>query len=333
MKKIILLFALFFCSTSFAQKFSIKSDNGNVFFIDKSHTLKIKVEGYDSSKVLATYSALGILSGEDGRYTVNLDFGHLGQNNVGDSVRIDVFVIKEDGNYMIGGETFFIARKNDFGMGIDKYRSGDYLTISEFNTLEKIGIAMDDAWTEKVGNGYKVVRYECIVVPENGNAEGLTGTNENLSNQLREIVDRVGVGCKIIFDDIVLKNATDDTKKGSRIFLNLTEKRGTYLYPFAEKESYTIDELMDIENLTAQVGPDSPLGGTVYQIISYEVLLVPKVGLTGAFMVTNNKFSEGLKKNIKENMKPGDKILMDNIRYIRPDGTYGNCSPVAIFIK
>ena len=333
MNKIIFFLDLFVCSNLFEQQFSIKTDNGNIFYLDKSHSLKIKVEGHDSSNILATSSVLGILSGEDGAYTVNLDFGHLGQKDVGDSVRIDVFVVKEDGNYMIGGKTFFIARENNFEMGIDKFKSGDNLTLSQFNALEKIGIAMDDAWAKKEGKGYKVVRYECLIVPQIGNAEGLTGTSEHMSNQLKEIINRMGLVRYIIFNDIILKNANGDTKRGSRIFLNISEKRGTYLYPFAEKEYYTIDELMVIETLTAQVGPNSPLGGTVYQISSYEVLLVPKLGLAEAFMITNDTFSEGLKRNIKEKMKPGDKILIDNITYIKPDGTYGTCPPVVIFIK
>lgn len=333
MNKIIFFLALFVCSNLFAQQFSIKTDNGNIFYLDKSHSLKIKVEGYDSSKILVTSSLLGILHGENGKYTVNLDLGHYSQKNVGDSVRINVSVMKEGAYYMLGGKTFFIARENNFGMGIDKYRSGDYLTISEFNALEKIGIAFDDDWTQKEGKGYKVIRYECLIVPQTGNAEGLTGNSEHMSNQIKEIINRMGLVRHIIFNDIALKNANGDTKRGSRIFLNISEKRGTYLYPFAEKETYTIDELMVIETLTAQVGPNSPLGGTVYQISSYEVLLVPKLGLAEAFMITNDKFSEGLKRNIKEKMKPGDKILIDNITYIRPDGTYGKCSPVVIFIK
>mgnify|MGYP006952608458 CR=1 FL=1 len=333
MKKLILIVLLFNCSTLFAQKFSIKSDNGNIFYLDQSHRIRIKVEGFDSSKIIATASLPGIMGGGEDKYTMNLDAGHLDQRRVGDSVRIDVFVMKEDGNYMIGGKTFFIARKNDFGMGLDKFRSGDKMTIADLISIKTMAIAFDDEWTKQNGNGYKVVSYSCILVPKSGEAEALYVQGAKMSNTIKEIAKRMGPDTKIIFDDIVLQNDKGDKKRGSRIFLTIKEERGTYLYPFAEKDAFTIDELLKVQTMSARVGTDSPHGGEVYQITHCELLLVLKLDQAAAYVLNNDQFSEGIKNNIKDKMKPGDRILIDNITYIRPDGTYGMCPPVRIFIR
>lgn len=333
MKKLILIAFLFNCSTIFAQKFSIQSDNGNIFYLDQSHQIKINVEGFDNSKIIATSSLPWILRGMEDKYTVNLDAGHLDQRNVGDSVRIDVYVMKEDGNYMIGGKTFIIARKNDFGIGIDNFRSGDNLSVSQFSSIQTMAIAFDDEWTEQNGAGFRVIGYNCILVPKNGGAEALSILSDKMSNTIKEIAKRMGPDTKIIFDDIVLQNDKGDKKRGSRICLTIKEMKGIYLYPFAEKERYSIDELLKIPQLTAQYGSDSPQGGEVFQITHYEVLLVPKVGLSGSFMLNNDQLTDDIKSHIKQTLKPGDKILFDNITYIRADGTYGMCPPVRIFIK
>lgn len=77
---------------------------------------------------------------------------------------------------------------------------------------------------------------------------------------------------------------------------------------------------------------DKQFDGDEYQVKSYSLLIVPKVGEAEAFSMPGNVFSDQIKESIKT-LKSGDKILMDDITYTRRNGTKGICSPLMIKVK
>ena len=96
----------------FAQKFTIKSDHGNIFYLDAYNAIKINVEGFDSSKITATCSKFNVLKREEGKYTINFSTAKLGQRDVGDSVIISVFVEKVEKGLTQAKEGKTIAHEN-----------------------------------------------------------------------------------------------------------------------------------------------------------------------------------------------------------------------------
>ncbi|MFM9945760.1 MAG: GldM family protein [Bacteroidia bacterium] len=103
---------------------------------------------------------------------------------------------------------------------------------------------------------------------------------------------------------------------------------------FNSKESYTIDEILGVKNLTVlYIGNDPQFDGDEYKVKSFNMLTVPKVGEAEAYSGLGDLFSENIKNGIKTSLKPGDKILIDNIMYDNHNGETKRCSPVAIIIK
>ncbi len=99
-------------------------------------------------------------------------------------------------------------------------------------------------------------------------------------------------------------------------------------------ESYTTEEIADVKNLTVlYTGNEAQFEGDEYKVTGLSMLLVPKVGTPEAFESANDLISETAKTHIKTILKPGDKILFDNIRYTTHNGEIHTCSPVYIFIK
>ncbi len=334
MKQIINLLLVCSFFNGYSQNFSIKSDNGSIFYLDQSHRVSVIVDGYDSSKITTTASRFGILNGVDGKYIVSLASGHLTQHHLGDSVRLDVFVRKEDGNYLVGSKTFGIARKNAFAMGLDHFRSGDRITTEQLTSLNKMNIAADDEWTLSASKGYYVSGYSCLVVPKkSGSLSAYAVVGDAMSPQIKNEVLKMEHGGRILFDDILLKNSEGEQKLGSSIFLIKEEKYGPYLYPISEKNSYSIDEVINLRELTVHKFdlPGSPID--MFQVTSFSVLVLPLRGPDEVFEQTGNHFSESLKKILKEKLKPGDILLFNQPTYVRPDGTYGICNSVRITIQ
>jgi hypothetical protein len=184
MKNLILFFTLLSFSTAFAQNFSIQNKNGSVLYLDETNILKVKIEGYDSSKVIATASLLGILGGENGRYYVNLDYAKTAKIKEGDKVQISVFVEKKDGNYMLGSKSYDVKRKCDFEMSIGNFRTGDKVTASDIDAMENMRIYADNA-TESEDLEFKVVSFNCLIIPKEGPAESVVAVSSKISPTMK----------------------------------------------------------------------------------------------------------------------------------------------------
>ncbi len=323
---------LFISVCGFAQKFHIKSNHGNIFYLDEITTLTIDVEGYDTSEYTVTTTKPNILKNRDDKYIVNLRKGHLNQSNIGEIVTIGIWIKKEKGGFLLGKTDFIVARKNDFEMGLGTFRSGDNITKKQFQDIDEMSIASDDAVSAQNGKGFKVIRFESLAVPHIGNAEGFSSIGGVIPETMKEHVNKLEAEDRILFDDIILKDENGTTKRGSSMYFIISENRGTYLYPFYEKDTYTIDELLAVETLTAQVGSDAPNGGEVFPISGIDLLIIPKIGGAEGFSPPSSWLTSIMKNRFK-NLKPGDKILINSITYTRPDGTFGKCPPAMIFIR
>ncbi len=327
MKNLILFFTLLSFSTAFAQNFSIQNKSGSVLYLDETNILKIKIDGYDSTKVIATASLLGILGGENGRYYVNLDYAKTAKIKEGDKVQISVFVEKEDGNYMLGSKSYDVKRKCDFEMRIGNFRTGDKVTASDIDAMENMQIYADNA-SESADLEFKVVSFNCLIVPKEGPAESVIAVSSKISPTMKMLFKKWQDGSRILFDDIILENAKGERKLGSRMMLIFTEGSGVYVKAFENKEFFTKEELLTLGPLDAIAKST----GEIYLIKGYNLLIVRKSGLADAFSSSSNQFTENIKDSIERAVKPGDKILLDGIIYQKPDGTEGRCMPVRIFI-
>lgn len=327
MKNLILFFTLLSFSPAFAQNFSIQNKNGSVLYLDETNFLKVKIDGYDSTKVIASASVLGILDGENGYYYLNLDHAKTTKIKEGDKVQISVFVEKEDGNYMLGSKSYDVKRKCDFEMSIGNFRTGDKVTATDIDAMENMQIYADNT-TETADSEFKVIGINCLILPKEGPAESVVAVSSKISPTMKMLFKKWQDGSRILFDDIVLENAKGERKLGSRMMLIFKEGSGVYVKAFENKEFFTIDELIKLENLDAI----SKSSFEIFVVKRYALLFVPKTGLTEADLGTSNQISKSIKAEIKTKLKPGDKILIDDIIYQKPDGTEGRCMPVRIFI-
>ncbi|MFM9945761.1 MAG: hypothetical protein ACKVQB_11065 [Bacteroidia bacterium] len=330
MKKVTLVIFTFLFTGAFAQKFTIKNKNGNILYLDQTEILDIKVEGYDSSSVIATASIQGILTGENGKYFVSLDHAKTTRVKEGDKVEITVFVEKEDGNYMLGTETYYAKRKNNFEMCIGNFRTGDKLTATDIDAMDNMMVFSDNTAARQASEGFKVVSFQCLIVPIEGPAEAFEGNGSNISTNAKMLFKKWQDGSRILFDDIVLENAKGDRKLGSRMMLIYSEERGVYIQQFYNKEFLTKDEFLKLGTIDAI----DKSNGEIYLIKGYHLLIVHKYqeGKAGAFESSSNQLTKKAKDYIETNLKPGDRIFLDDIIYQKPDGTEGTCWPLRIFI-
>jgi hypothetical protein len=325
MKKIGLFVFILIASSAFAQNFKINNSSGDVLYVDGGSNIGIAVEGYESSKVIATASILGILEGENGRYFVNLENSKMGRAKVGDKVEISVCVEKEDGNYLVGSKTFEVKRKSDFEMRIGNFKTGDKVTATDIDAMENMEVYSKSF---AANNEFKVVSFSTFIVPKEGPAEAIFGESSKISPTMKIHFKKWQDGSRILIDDIVLENAKGERKLGSRMMLIFTEGSGVYVSAFENKEFFTKEELLALGPLDAIAKSN----GEIYLIKGYNLLIVRKSGLAEAFSTSSNQLTENIKDSIERAVKPGDKILLDDIIYQKPDGTEGRCAPVRIFI-
>ena len=100
------------------------------------------------------------------------------------------------------------------------------------------------------------------------------------------------------------------------------------------KESYTIDEILAVKNLTVlYIGNDPQFEGDEYKVKSFNMLTVPKEGLKEAYSISGDMFSDNIKNAIKTRLKAGDKILLDDIMYDNHNGETKRSAPEAIMVK
>lgn len=329
MKNLILFFTLLSFSTAFAQNFSIQNKNGSVLYLDETNILKVKIEGYDSSKVIATASVLGILDGENGYYFVNLDHAKTAKIKEGDKIQISVFVEKEDGNYMLGSKSYDVKRKCDFEMRIGNFRTGDKVTASDIDAMENMQIYADNA-AESADLEFKVVSFNCLIVSKEGPAESVIGISSKISPTMKMLFKKWQNESRILFYDIILENAKGEQKRGSRMMLVYSEERGIYIQQFYNKEFYTKEEFLNLGKIDAI----DKSNGDVLIITEYHFLIVhkEKESIAEAFSSSSNELTKNIKDSLRRTLKPGDKILFDDIIYQKPDGTEGQCAPMRIFI-
>ena len=328
MKKLALLIFAFLFTGAFAQTFTIENKTGNILYLDHTNILIIKVEGYDSTAVIGSSSIFGTLTGENGKYFVNLDQARSTRVKEGDKLEITVFVEKEDGNYMLGSQSFEVKRKSNFEMSIGNFRTGDKVTAADIDAMENMTVYSDDAGGLEDGNGFKVISFQCLVVSKEGPAEGFAGVGSHIAADMKMHFKKWQNGSRILFDDIILENEKGERKMGSRMMLIFSEGRGVYVRAFDNKELFTIDELLKLENLDAI----SKSSGEIFTVLRYALLFVPKTGQAEAYFGASNQLSKAIKAQIEAKLKPGDKILLDDIIYQKPDGTEGTCAPVRIII-
>lgn len=329
MKILFLIFTLLSFSTGFGQKFTIQNKNGSVLYLDETTILKIKIEGYDSSKIIATASVLGILDGENGYYFVNLDHSKTAKLKDGDKVEISVFVEKEDGNYMLGSKSYDVKRKCDFEMRIGNFKTGDKVTASDIDAMETMQIYADNT-TKPEDLEFKVVGFSCFIVPKEGPAESVIGTSSIISPTMKMLFKKWQNESRILFDDIILENDKGERKRGSRMMLIFSEERGVYIQQFYNKEFYTKEEFLNLGKLDAI----DKSNGDILIITEYHFLIVhkEKESIAEAFSSSSNELTKNIRDSIERTLKPGDKILFDDIIYQKPDGTEGRCAPMRIFI-
>lgn len=103
---------------------------------------------------------------------------------------------------------------------------------------------------------------------------------------------------------------------------------------FKNGDSYTIDYILGIKNLSVlYIGKDPQFDGDEYKLLSLNMLTVPKKGLTGAYSMKGDVFTDNIKQGVKTQLKSGDKILFDDITYLKHNGEIRKCAPLMIFIK
>ena len=333
MKNIVASLLVLASMTSLGQNFTIENENGNVVYFDESQRIKIKVEGYDSTKIIAAANLLGVLKGENGNYIVSLTARNFGQRNIGDSLSISVLVEKENSKYLIGSKSFLIARKNDFSIGLDLFRSGDRVSDQQFAESQQLTVLINNKVALADENGFSIFGYNCLLVPENGNPSAYLISEPNISAQIKKDFLEMKDGGRILFDDIILKDKNGQQKLGSPFYLIKNVKKGYFLYPFSEKNTYTIDELLNVGPLSVQKfsGPDQP--NQVFKVTNFNIMVLPTYGSDEVYEQLGDQFSDINKSMLRSKLKAGDVVLFTGPIFIGPDGTSKICNSISITIR
>ena len=98
-------------------------------------------------------------------------------------------------------------------------------------------------------------------------------------------------------------------------------------------QSYTIDELMKIELLTAKcTSESSELSNQNIKITRYQVSLVPKGQRVETFFGNSATLPDQFKACLTT-LKSGDRVVIKDIYFKSSDGTAGGCGEITIYIK
>jgi len=106
----------------------------------------------------------------------------------------------------------FSSEQHSFQVRIGGYKSGDSLTIAEFNGLDSI-IPVD--------KNFKVVSYQCMYLPLKGQSIMLSSTpNASVSKLLKDIINhKAKLGHRAYFDNIIIRNSAKERKSARPVIL------------------------------------------------------------------------------------------------------------------
>ncbi|MCC6721720.1 MAG: hypothetical protein IT243_05915 [Bacteroidia bacterium] len=98
-------------------------------------------------------------------------------------------------------------------------------------------------------------------------------------------------------------------------------------------QSYTIDEIMKIDLLTAKcLSEESILANQNIKITRYSVSLVPKGERVETFFGNSATLPDQFKACLG-NLKSGDRIIIKDIYFKSSEGIAGGCGEITIYIK
>jgi hypothetical protein len=96
---------------------------------------------------------------------------------------------------------------------------------------------------------------------------------------------------------------------------NVDESRHDFrLTSYKNRESYTKDYILSHKDLVVMyIGNDPQFDGDEYQVNSYQLLIIPKVGEAMALTIIGNKLPYNM------DLQPGTKLVFENISFTRND--------------
>jgi hypothetical protein len=85
---------------------------------------------------------------------------------------------------MLGSKSYDVKRKCDFEMSIGNFRTGDKVTASDIDAMENMRIYADNA-TESEDLEFKVVSFNCLIIPKEGPAESVVAVSSKISPTMK----------------------------------------------------------------------------------------------------------------------------------------------------
>lgn len=117
------------------------------------------------------------------------------------------------------------------------------------------------------------------------------------------------------------------------LYASKEEGKEVVVNELVNNQTYTIDELMKIEFLTAKcVSDESELATKNLKITRYSVSLVPKGERVETFFGSSETIPSQFKACLG-NLKSGDRVVIKDIYFKTNDGVAGGCGEITIYIK
>lgn len=85
---------------------------------------------------------------------------------------------------MLGSKSYDVKRKCDFEMSIGNFRTGDKVTPTDIDAMENMRIYADNA-TESEDLEFKVVSFNCLIIPKEGPAESVVAVSSKISPTMK----------------------------------------------------------------------------------------------------------------------------------------------------
>lgn len=119
----------------------------------------------------------------------------------------------------------------------------------------------------------------------------------------------------------------------ANLYASKEEGNDVVINELVNNQSYTIEELMKIDFLTAKcLSEESELASQNLKITRYSVSLVPKGERVETFFGSSSSIP-GQFKACLGNLKSGDRIIIKDIYFKTTDGVAGGCGEITIYIK
>jgi hypothetical protein len=307
----------------FAQEISIQNPGGSLIFCDDENQIKIRIAGYDSSKVIAYCSNIHIMEGEHGNYQINAK-----KLKIGEVVNLHIYLEKADGNYLLGERSFSVARKNDFETALGNFRNGDFISVKQLNELSEVQV-LDNA--VQIGWSYKIITQTCSLKFQNGESAIFLLSGNTISTELKAEFQKLKPGDQVTFYNIALMNGQRSSKTGSNLVFTIADSELNEVRELKNRTFKTKDDLSKIETLSIE-SFESLTASDENKIISYSIAFVPKKSNAEFMQSGSNSFSEEIKERIRTTLKTGDKVILDQIVFMRKDGSKGKCPAVVIVV-